>query len=179
MLIHTVFLFLQKKKDKMKKTLLLLLIVLSIMASCSKSEGTANEEYTIYGKNKGGITISSFIQKELSTGEIIEDRINTDVYIFEAKGRDFDPEKSKLDILKGFMWDKTSKKSIKNIAFSLSESSYYELLPAGKYFVYITTGNNIPRLAYSYKYFEVKYKKEVKLKKLFKKDTKGLTHYEW
>lgn len=162
----------------MKKILLLISVL--FFFSCGKDEVVKNEEYSLYGKNEGGLHFSSYKEKKLNSGEIIEEKISTIVHIWDATNKDFNVKKSKSDILNGFLYDNISKKSVKPVATFMYKESFFETFKKGKYFIYVTTdGDTQPKFAYSYKYFEVKENEDVKLKKVYKLNTKWLEANPW
>lgn len=152
----------------MKKILLAISLLLTV--ACSKSNDV--EEYTIYGENNGGVSFSS-LKEDL--------KINTHTYIWDATNKDFDASMvTRSEILGGYMYDINTEAKIKTDLVYLDQSAFYELLPAGSYFVYtITTADEIPKYTSSHKYFTVTYKEDIRLKKVFTKDDNGLTVYEW
>ena len=167
----------------MKKLLSFLTIVL-LTLSCSRSESNdVQVEDPLYGTNKGGVHVSVFYKKKLSSGELIEEKLTPAViHIWDATNRDFDVEKSGTSIITGYLFDKNTQQSVKPIITSTYKTSFFETLKAGKYFVYINTGDqtdySIPKWNYSYSYFETKYKEDTKMKKVFVLQT-GTSYQPW
>ncbi|GEM_PF-6415941 len=155
----------------MKKMFLLLMSVVAL--SCSR-DGSGSETDPVdptFGTNNGKANVKVQFEKELTGGQIVtEDLTAAVVHIWDAADRSFDASKSS-DIIEGYAFDTKTNTSVKARTTRMSTSGFYELLPAGRYFVYIHTGSQTsprPKMASSSTYFEIKYKEITDVKKVFK-----------
>ncbi len=145
---------------------------LALSFGCSSS--TEEIDLSPYSKGEGGAQVLVYYQKTLGTGEAVNERYNGSlVHIWNADGRDFDVDKSYSNIIEGYLYDRISDKSYKPVVTKLGIDSFIKTLKVGKYFIYINTlkpesfYRGVPTYGYTYKYFEVKEKDIVTLKKVF------------
>lgn len=167
----------------MKK--LLFLLMLNVLAmSCSRSESSEVEFIDpLYGTDKGGVYVSAFYEKKLTGGAISEEKLTPGViHIWDATNRNFDVDKSGTNIITGNLYDSNTNTMVKPIKTALYTSSFFDTFKAGKYFIYINTGDQsdyaIPKWNYSYSYFDLKFKEDVRMKKVFKLQT-GTSYQPW
>jgi|SRR5690606_7320092 len=151
----------------MKKLLFLFSISL-ILFSCSSDDNSEKDS------QNGTLIFNSYYVDKLSTGEdheIIQPLAV--IHIWNADNTDFDFEKSKDDLLRGYIYDKIQNKSLKANFSLLNTSTLTSEFNAGKYVIYVNYGektNGRATFAHSYTYFEIKKNEVTILKKYLKKD---------
>ena len=166
------------------KRILLLFAVSLLASSCGRSEVTDVEIIDpIYGTDRGGVYASVFYEKKHSGSATTEEKLNAGViHIWDATNRNFDVEKSGTGVVSGNLHDNNTNTIVKPLKSAMYTSSFFETLKAGKYFIYINTGDQtdyaIPKWNYSYSYFDVKFKEDVRMKKVFKLQT-GTSYQPW
>jgi|SRR5690554_3704302 len=150
----------------MKKLLSFTAIVLTF--SCSSDDDSANEV------QNGTLSFNSYYVDKLSTGEERETAQTLAlIHIWNADNKDFDFDKSKNDLVSGYVYDNVQKKSLKANYTYLDKWTLSNELKSGKYVMYVNYGQKTEGRAtfsYSYKYFEIRKKEVTFLKKYLRKD---------
>ena len=161
------------------KKLLFLFSICFILFSCSSDDNSEKDS------QNGTLIFSSYYVDKLSTGEdheIIQPLAV--IHIWNADNTDFDFEKSKDDLLSGYIYDKTQNKSLKANYSILNTWTITNELKAGKYVIYVNYGektNGKATFAHSYTYFEIKKNEATILKKYLKKggDYPAFKYHKW
>src|SRR5690554_8064146 len=113
------------------KKFLLLFSICFITFSCSSDDNSSETQ-------DGTLIFNSYYVDKLSTGEdheIIQPLAV--IHIWNADNTDFDFEKSKDDLLSGYIYDKTQNKSLKANYSILNTWTITNELKAGKYVIYV------------------------------------------
>ena len=152
----------------MKKLLLLFGIIISFTA-CSDDEGVPVNE----NKN-GSLSFDSYYVDKLSTGEERKTAQSLAIiHIWNADDTDFDFEKSKNDLMSGYVYDNIEGKSLKANRTYMNKWTLSEELKPGKYVIYVNYGQKVSskqtEFSYSYTYFEIKKQEVTFLKKHLRK----------
>ncbi|WGL71010.1 aminopeptidase [Elizabethkingia anophelis] len=162
------------------KKILFFFVAIALFSCSRSSDGSVPEpDNPLYGKDKGGVYVKVSAERKLMSGEKVNEDLKASVvHIWDATNRDFDVQKSGTDIISGNLYDKKTGQSVKPIISATYKSSFFETLKAGRYFIYVNTGDvsgyYFPRFSNSSTYFDIKYKEDTRVTKIFREHSGSL-----